>query len=83
MCLIRVHCMSLTLTAGDLAWGHAPDLGEFQVYPAYQSCFVSQASALPSQRAKQIQIRSRLMDTQHKQHCSQAKNGNWLIIVIC
>lgn len=31
VCQIRVHCMSLTLTAGDLAWGHVPDLGEFQV----------------------------------------------------
>jgi len=30
-CPIRVHCMSLTLTAGDLARGHVPDLGEFQV----------------------------------------------------
>lgn len=31
VCQIRVHCMSLTLTAGDLASGHVPDLGEFQV----------------------------------------------------
>lgn len=31
VCQIKVHCMSLTLAAGDLASGHVPDLGKFQV----------------------------------------------------
>ena len=81
--------MSLTLTAGDLASGHVPDLGEFQVLLSTVIQLINPASWLrptlllfflpASQREKQIQTEARWTDSWCRQHCTRAKNGNWQV----